>query len=154
MTAIQEIRDKNQIERHDIDNLSSIVFDSILLKGSSKSTSQLKKKEKLIDVFSNFIEQLIELRLISSKGNNLELINFIDKLNMQRELLELEKGETTISDTQTAAGHLGKKAQSAFEGQWVDQADLPDFDKIAGLTVLNQYDLWRPIIPTSPDGAF
>ena len=117
MTAIEEIRDKNQIERHDIDNLSNIVFDSILLKGSSKSTSQLKKKEKLIDAFSTFIEQLIELRLTSSKGSNLELINFIDKLNMQRELLELEKGETTVSDTQTAAGHLGKKAQSAFEGQ-------------------------------------
>lgn len=117
MTAIQEIQDKNKIEKHDIDNLSNIVFDSISVKGSYKTTTQLEKKEKLIDAFSSFVEQLMELRLTSSKQSKLELINFIDKLNMQKELLELEKGETTIADIQTAANRLGKKAQSAFEGK-------------------------------------
>lgn len=117
MIAIQEIQDKNKIEKHDIDNLSNIVFDSILVKGSYKNTTQLKKKEKLIEAFSVFVEQLMELRLTSSKQNKLELINFIDKLNMQKELLELEKGETNISDIQTAANRLGKKAQSAFAGK-------------------------------------
>lgn len=115
MTAIQEIRDKNKIEKQDFDTLSNIVFDSILIKGSYKTAIQLEKKEKLIDAFSSFIEQLVELRLASSKQNKLELINFIDKLNMQKELLELEKGETKMDDIQTAANRLGKKAQSSFE---------------------------------------
>ncbi len=117
MTAIQEIKDKNRIEKHDIDTLSNIVFDSILVKGDYKTTAQLDKKEKLIDAFAAFVEQLVELRLTSSKENKLELINFIDKLNMQRELLELEKGEISISDIQTAANRLGRKAQSAFGGK-------------------------------------
>jgi len=117
MTAIQEIKDSNKLERHDFDNLSNIVFDSISVKGSYKTTSQLEKKEKLIDAFASFIEQLVELRLTPSKQNKLELINFIDKLNIQKELLELEKGEIAIADIQTAANRLGKKAQSAFGGE-------------------------------------
>ena len=107
----------NRIEKHDIDTLSNIVFDSILVKGDYKTTAQLDKKEKLIDAFAAFVEQLVELRLTSSKENKLELINFIDKLNMQKELLELEKGEISISDIQTVANRLGRKAQSAFGGK-------------------------------------
>jgi len=117
MTAIQETQNRNRIEKHDIDSLSNILFASISVKGHYKNTIQLEKKEKLIDAFSTFVEQLMELHLTASKENKLKLINFIDKLNMQKELLELEKGETTISGIQTAANRLGRKTQSAFEGK-------------------------------------
>ena len=49
------------------------------------------------------------------RKNKLELINFLDKLNTQKELLELAKGQTNITDIRKAAKRLGKKSQSAFK---------------------------------------
>jgi hypothetical protein len=57
----------------------------------------------------------LELQLGDSRETKLEFINFLDKLNMQKELLELEKGETKISDIKAAAKRLERKSQSAFQ---------------------------------------
>ncbi len=51
---------------------------------------------------------------VREKKEKLELINFIDKMNIQKELLELQKEETNISQIETAGKRLGKKSQSAF----------------------------------------
>lgn len=44
----------------------------------------------------------------------MNLINFIDKINMQKELLQLKRNEIGISEIQIAGKRLGKKSQSAF----------------------------------------
>ena len=57
----------------------------------------------------------MDLHVESSKQSRLTLIDFIDKLNMQKELLALDKGESTIAEIKLAGRRLGKKSQSAFE---------------------------------------
>lgn len=115
MTAIQKIEELNKIDQNEFDNLIKIVFESFRINRQYKSISFLSKKEELIDYFSTFIEKYLELQFIKNKDQKLELINFIDKLNMQRELLELAKVKTNITDITVAANRLGKKSQSAFK---------------------------------------
>ena len=117
MTAIQEIRNLNQINQEEIDNISKILLDSFVIKGVYKSNSLLAKKELLLNAFSDLIEKYIELDFAKSKETKLQLINFMDKLNMQKEFLELSKGETKISDIKLAAQRLGRKSQSAFKSR-------------------------------------
>jgi hypothetical protein len=45
------------------------------------------------------------------------LIDFIDKINHQRELLELITKETNIEDIKKAGKHLARKSQSAFKNK-------------------------------------
>ena len=52
--------------------------------------------------------------MLNDKKKKLEFINFIDKLNLQKELLDLQKGITNIDDIKKSAQRFGRKSQSAF----------------------------------------
>jgi hypothetical protein len=113
MTAVKQIEDLNKIKEDEFEDISKLIFESFLIKKEYKSSSLVEKKEELISLFSGFLEKYIELHFANAQ-DKLQVIRFIDKLNMQRELLELKKGETRISDIKLAAQRLGKKSQSAF----------------------------------------
>jgi hypothetical protein len=115
MTVIEKIEKQNNIEEQEFGQImSKLVFQSFLVNSNNKSHNFLDKKEELIIYFTQFLEKYLDLQFISSKKDKLDLINFIDKMNMQRELLELQRNETDISKIQLAGKRLGKKSQSAF----------------------------------------
>ncbi|MBS1532785.1 MAG: hypothetical protein JSU01_20955 [Bacteroidetes bacterium] len=115
MTTVEKIEDLNQIGQEEFYNVVKMLYNSFLINRKYSSSSYVIKKEKLIDSFSLFLEQYLELQFVSSKQSKLDLINFIDKLNMQKELLEIASGEANMNDIKIAAQRLGKKSQSAFE---------------------------------------
>lgn len=114
MTTIQKIEELNKIDQNELSSLTKIIYESIILRRKYKSAAVLDKKEELLDNFSSLIEKYLELNFIKDKEKKLELIDFIDKLNMQRELLELAKGEIDEKTLKIASGRLGRKSQSAF----------------------------------------
>jgi hypothetical protein len=67
----------------------------------------------LISSFVKLMDKYLELKVIDKK-NRIEIINFIDKLNLQKELLDLQKGVSNMKDIKVAAHRLGRKSQSAF----------------------------------------
>lgn len=113
-TVIDKLEQENKIEEQDFDNVARLVFHSFQINRNYRSHNFIEKKEELLNHFSQFLEKYLELQFLSSKKDKLDLINFIDKMNMQKELLELQKGETNISQIKKAAQRLGKKSQSAF----------------------------------------
>jgi hypothetical protein len=115
MTTLQKIENLNKIDQQEFDHITKILLESFLIKRSYTSNSFLSKKEELLDKFSAFLETYLELHFTNSKLTKLELINFIDKINMQKELLEMAKGDLKISDIKLAGSRLGKKSQSAFK---------------------------------------
>lgn len=114
-TIIENLEQKNTIDEQDLDKISKLVFHSFLINRNYKSHNFLDKKEELLIQFTQFLEKYLELQFLSSKKDKLELINFIDKMNMQKELLELQKNETNILNIKTAGQSLGRKSQSAFK---------------------------------------
>lgn len=117
MTTVQEIEGLNQINQEEFNNVAKIMLDSFLIREITKDFSILSKKEELIEIFSSLLEKYLEFEFVDSKESKLYLINFIDKLNMQKELLELSKGKTNIADIKLAAKRLGRKSQSAFKAK-------------------------------------
>ena len=91
------------------------MFHSFLIKRNYKSHNFLDIKEELISHFTKFLEKYLELQLLNSKKDKLGLINFIDKMNLQKELVGLKKNETTIEEIEKAGRSLGRKSQSAFD---------------------------------------
>ena len=114
MEVIEKLEQQNTIEEWEFDQMSKIVFQSFLIHRNYKSHNLLDKKEELISYFTQFLEKYLELQFLSSKKEKLELINFIDKMNMQKELLELQRNETDLVQIKLAGKSLGRKSQSAF----------------------------------------
>lgn len=113
MTAIGQI--ENKIEPHEFDNISKMLLESFLINADGKSDAFISKKEELLEHFSSFLEKYLQLHFLRSSQDKLQLINFIDKVNLQRELLELSKAKTKAADIKLAGQRLGKKSQSAFK---------------------------------------
>lgn len=122
MTAIKELEKNNKIEQSEFDNISKMLLESLQIKSDYKSVSFLNKKDELLEHFSMFLEKYLQLHFLTSPQDKLQLINFIDKLNMQRELLDLKKGKIKRSDIELAGQRLGRKAQSAFKSKSRDEA--------------------------------
>ena len=114
MTVLEKLEKQNTIEEQEFDRMSKFVFNSFLINRNYKSHNYLNKKEEMIISFTQFLEKYLELQFLSSKKDKLELINFIDKINMQKELVELQRNEISILQIRLAGKRLGKKSQSAF----------------------------------------
>lgn len=123
--TVKEIDKINKIGAEEFDRISRILFDSFKISSTdfpnvelkSKQLRDLSKKEELIISYSSFLNKLLELKFVESKKSKLELIDFLDKLNLQRELLEIAQGQLTFSDVNKNAKRLGKKSQSAFKSK-------------------------------------
>lgn len=115
MTTLEKYENENMLEEQDFDKVSKLMFQSFLVKGGYKNHDFLDKKEELISYFTQFLEKYLELQFLSSKKDKLSIIDFIDKMKLQKELVELKKNETTREEIEKAGKSLGRKSQSAFE---------------------------------------
>lgn len=115
MTILEKYENENTLEEQDFDKVSKLMFQSFLIKGNYKNQNFLDKKEELISYFTQFLEKFLELQFLNSKKDKLHIINFIDKMNIQKELVELRKNETTLEEIEKAGKSLGRKSQSAFK---------------------------------------
>ena len=112
--AIKEAQQKNAIKPAEFDRVSKIIYNSFSLDRNITDVSDILKREKFLIFFSDFFNQLINNQILDSKSK-LEFIDFIDKLNLQKERLELEKGKLNLPDIKAAGKRIQKKAQSAFK---------------------------------------
>jgi hypothetical protein len=112
-TTLTRIKKQNEINEEEFNDITKLLYSSFLLKRSTKDPSIIEKKLFLLTSFAELMNQYLELRMVDRK-NRLELINFIDKLNLQKELLDIQKGVTDIRTIKETAQRFGRKSQSVF----------------------------------------
>lgn len=117
MTTIEKYENENALKAHDFDAFSKLMFQSFLINRNSTDNEILNKKEELISSLTTFLEKFLELKFADSKQDTLKLIDLIDKMNIQKELVELQKNQINLTEIEAAAQSLGKKSQSAFKGK-------------------------------------
>lgn len=110
MPVLQEIKQKDQFSEADLNQVTKIIFYSFSINHLEKFDEQ----EQLLDYFKIFLKKYLNSNLLTTRKSKVQLINFLDKVNLQKELLELRKGEINIDQIKLAAQSLGKKSQSAF----------------------------------------
>lgn len=114
MTLLEKYEVENKIDEQEFDNVMSGVFHSFLLHSYSyKSDSHLRKKDEMLDQVGQLLETYIDLKFKISQDEKLTILSFLDKINMQRELLELKRNEIAMSDIKNASKRFSKKAQSS-----------------------------------------
>jgi len=113
MSTIKEIQSLNQINKDDTNSILEIVYKAISINREYKSDSVVNKKSDFIFDFTELLEGFIDKRFFKDKNEKLDIMNFIDKLNTQKEILELQKDN--ILSLKKASIRLGKKSQSAFD---------------------------------------
>lgn len=115
--TVAQLEKINKIDQDDVDQLTKIMLSAFMLRESYKSSARLRKKERLLDSVITALTKFLEVKYSESEKKRLEMIKILSKLQMQKELLEIKKGEVQMKDIKAAAKKLGKKSQSAFSSK-------------------------------------
>jgi hypothetical protein len=115
MTSVAEIKTKSEINEKEFSQMTKFLYESFLIRKSRNSKSSLEKQGQILALFTEVLNKYLELQFLSDKKRKIEFINFIDKLNLQKEMIDLQKGVTNIDNIKIAANRLGRKSQSAFK---------------------------------------
>ncbi|MDR3697877.1 hypothetical protein [Mucilaginibacter sp.] len=115
MIIIEKADNINAIKADDMSNINRVLFDSIYINDIYIKDSEVDYKEDMIDRFAEILNKMLLQNVELSDDAKLNIINLLDKLNTQKENLEMIKLKTSIADVQQASERLSKKSQSAFE---------------------------------------
>jgi hypothetical protein len=114
MNTLEEIDSINAIDEGDLAKFSAILWDSLLIKRIYKRESLIGYKEDMVEGVTYLLKKMF-LNDALSKESKLHIINLLDKLNTQKEYLELIKSKISNKDIEAASERLSQKSQSAFD---------------------------------------
>jgi len=114
MLTLAEIENHNKIDENEFSQMTRIMFNSIILHPAANDKSLLEKKSLLLTEFSDLLNKMIQFK-VTDRNKKVELIDFIEKLNLQKDLIDLQKGLINMEDAKQVADNLGKKAQTSFK---------------------------------------
>ncbi len=114
MTEIQELEIEGNIQQQEFESMASFMFNSLAVHRVYKNSAILEKKEELLEELISFFNKYLALKFTGSLKHKLEIISFIEKLTIQKELIELQTGKLNINNIKAAAKRMEKKSQSAF----------------------------------------
>ena len=114
MTAIKTIEKINKINDDEFLQVNNKVFQFFIVDNKNQKSATLEKKDELLAFYADLLKKCLEMNLPESKQDKLTFINFIDKLNMQRKLLEVMLDKKKATQLQMVSKRFGRKAQSAF----------------------------------------
>ena len=104
----------------ELDDLDLQMFGSYSAEVAKSFFVVESKKPKALDIKENLLERYMEFlnfyiaQVDLPRQSKIYWITFLDKLTLQREILELEKNPKQLANIKKAAPHLGKKMQSSF----------------------------------------
>ena len=105
----------NFIDENDFTKISAALIESVLFKRAYKKDSVITYKEDMLDSLAALLRKMLVGGSHISKDTKLNLIDLLDKVNTQKELLEIIKSKVSPEDLLIASQRLSKKSQSAFE---------------------------------------
>lgn len=112
MTLAEEIDKISRISETDVKDLATILMHSFRFSKTGADES-LKRQDSILSDLIIFLEKYLDENVLD-KQDKLVVVKILDKINIQKELIELKLQGLYIEDLEIAAERLGKKSQSAF----------------------------------------
>lgn len=109
MTFIEEIENTCHITHADVDHLAKILSRSI----SGVKNNSFEHQSRMISELILFLETSLGEEILNME-DKLVVVKILDKIQFQREVIEMKLNGLSIEDLKVAAERLGKKSQSAF----------------------------------------
>lgn len=105
----------NQISFSEFEEFSLPLFKSIVFMMDKPSPEKdLIKKQQTLNTLKQLIGDVTSIDTLDSKDDKIKMINFLEKIDLQIELIDLKLGKLKSSDLKAAGMRMGKKAQSGF----------------------------------------
>jgi|ERR1700733_6914522 hypothetical protein len=112
---ISDTENINIIDEDDLAKMSTALIESVLIKKVYKKESIISYKEDMLDSIGALLTKILVNDSGMSREAKLNVINLLDKINTQKEVLELIRSRVSAEDLLIASERLSKKSQSAFE---------------------------------------
>jgi hypothetical protein len=109
MTLIEEIENTCRISHSDVDHLLTVLIRSI----SGAKNNSFERQNRMISELILFLEKYLGEEILNMK-DKVMVVKILDKIQLQREVIEMKLKGLSIEDLKVAAERLGKKSQSAF----------------------------------------
>lgn len=115
MILKDQIKEENKISFSEFEEFSGPLFKSIVVIISKSSGKvDLLKKHRTLNTLKQLIDDVTSIGGLESKDEKIKTINFLEKINLQIELIDLKLQKVKKSDLKMAGKRLGGKAQSGF----------------------------------------
>lgn len=112
MTLLDEV---NIIDEDDLTKIGTALIESVLIKRAYKKGSVISYKGDMLDSLGALLTKILMNDTGISRNAKLNVVDLLDKINTQKEILEMIKSKVSPEDLLIASKRLSKKSQSAFE---------------------------------------
>lgn len=114
MIAVESIGELNTIKVEDLNEINPVLFDAFHIDDINLGESITKDKLEWLNGFADVLKKIFFRDSTLSDDSKLVIIKLLDKINTQRDILEMIISKTSPEDLLIASERLSKKSQSAF----------------------------------------
>ena len=107
-SLIENIEKNNQFSEHELGQLTNWLYGSVAL-SSKDNLNQYKKKAQTLDFLIAFLKDYYEDNVWESDELEANFLDFLSKVYLQKEILQIASGEIKIKDIQSAIHSFGVK---------------------------------------------
>jgi hypothetical protein len=115
MTPTIEIDHTNQLNQTDFEKINTVLLNSLLLDTKQPIDFSLENKGIILKDYIAILEKCLTLLSHGSSKEKIKIVDLIDKLILQKERIDLKKGNQKVADLKIISKSFGHKAQSAFQ---------------------------------------
>ena len=105
---LENIQQSDQISEQDFGQLANWLHSSVTISNTDNAI-QYEKKEQRLDFLIAFLKDYYENRDWESDELEANFLDFLSKVYLQKELLQIATGEIKIKDVQSAIRSFGVK---------------------------------------------
>ena len=106
--VIENIEKNNQFSEHELGQLTNWLYGSVTF-SDKDNVSEYKKKAQRLDFLISFLKDYYEDHDWESDELEANFLDFLSKVYLQKELLQIATGEIKIKDVQSAIRSFGVK---------------------------------------------
>ena len=106
--VIENIEKNKQFSEQELGQLTNWLYSSVAL-SDKDNVNQYKKKEQRLDFLISFLKDYYEDHNWESDELEASFLDFLSKVYLQKELLQIATGEIKIKDVQSAIRSFGVK---------------------------------------------
>jgi hypothetical protein len=108
--VLENIKNSNQITQNEFEQWAGVIYGSISI--SDKDSQQMaQQKEQTLDALIAYISNYLFTNNWASDEAELACIDFLSKLQLQKEVLQILNGTTKIEDVQASIRTFSAKNQ-------------------------------------------
>lgn len=108
--VLENIENNNPVTQNEFEQWAGVLYGSISV-SNTDSKPQILQKEQLLDFLIAFLSDYLYSHVWESDEEEFKCIDFLSKLQLQKEILQILNGKTKIADVQSSIRTFSEKTQ-------------------------------------------